>query len=168
MIESRLMEPKHEGAVASINIMQLVEDQWRMYQGLRLEMLLTDPQAFHPQAFADFEAQEDKWRRNITDGIILVAYDEFGPAGMIRGVIDEDRAVARNMYSRLTHRGQGVGRKLMEELLRKFEETQATVAELEVESTQIPAQAMYQSFGFFETGRVEEGDHFMITMQKPL
>ncbi len=78
MIESRLMEPKHEGAVTSINTIQLEEDQWRMYQGLRLEMLLTDPQAFPPQAFADLEAPEEKWRRNIQDGIILVAMMSSG------------------------------------------------------------------------------------------
>ncbi len=54
----------------------------------------------------------------------------------------------------------------MEELLRKFEETQATVVKPEVESAQT-AQAMYQSFGFFETGRVKESDHFMITSKSP-
>lgn len=132
-------------------------------------MLQTDPAAFPPQAFADLEAPEEKWRQNINNGIILVAFDGTNPAGMVRGTYDGEKAVARNMYTRLLYRGQGIGRQLMADLLQIFQaEGRANVIELEVEDTQKAALSMYQSFGFSEVGRASEADHFMITMQKPL
>ncbi len=162
------MEPRRERELSQIHIEQLVRDQWKVYEGLRHEMLQTDPNAFPPQAFADLQAPEEKWRKNIERGIILVAFDLNRPAGMVRGVIEGDKAIARNMYTRLTHRGQGVGRRLMEELIVRCSGMGVGLMELEVENTQTAALSMYQSFGFVETGRLTEADHFMITMQKPL
>lgn len=164
------MEPiGNEHVPTSIAIRQLVPDEWRDYQNLRHEMLRTDPAAFPPQAFADLEAPEEKWRANIESGIILVAYDGNQPAGMVRGTYDGNRAIARNMYTRLMHRGFGVGRQLMAELLARFEqEGRAELVELEVEDTQATARNMYERFGFSEVGRVPEGQKFMITMQKRL
>lgn len=163
------MEPKSEREIFPFEIRQLTPDEWRTYQGLRLEMLLTDPSAFPPQAFADRSAPEEKWRQNISEGIILVAFDGQQPAGMVRGTITEERAKARNMYTRLLYRGQGVGKKLMQELLQRFEaDGGVNVVELEVEDTQQPALRMYEQFGFYQTASQEEDNHFMITMQKTL
>ncbi len=163
------MEPRSEGYTPQITIQRLGQDQWQVYRGLRHEMLQTDPAAFPPQAFADLEAPEEKWRANIEGGIVLVAFDGEKPSAIVRGTYDGDVAIARNMYTRLTHRGMGVGKQLMAELLTQFEaEGIAHTVRLEVEDTQTAARRMYGQFGFVETGRVAENKKFMITMERPL
>lgn len=163
------MEPNPERTQPPVNIQRLTPDQWKIYQGLRYEMLMTDPSAFPPQAFNDLQQPEEKWRSNIADGIVLVAFDGLQPAGMVRGTISGEKGIARNMYTRLMYRSQGVGRRLMTELLAKFEASDGiNLVELEVEDTQLPARRMYEQFGFRQSGIQPEGNHFMITMQKTL
>jgi ribosomal-protein-alanine N-acetyltransferase len=79
------------------------------------------------------------------------------PAGEVAGylflmfVLDEctvmDIAVQRQM------RGQGVARRLMEEMLAVCGERRCRTVHLEVRPSATPAIALYRSFGFVDSGR---------------
>lgn len=153
----------------SIVIRQIDEDSWRDYERIRHEMLEKDPAAFPMQAFANLSDPEEKWRERIRQGDVLLAYDHERPIGMIRVTYSDDTATVRNMYTNNEYRGQGLGKQLMVAGMSAVEVRDMTLAELEVEDTQLAARAMYTKFGFSEVGSVpNERGGCMITMQKNL
>ena len=166
-MEREILTKEH--AQVSMGIRELTPEDWRDYAFLRREMLLSDPEAFPPQAFADLSDPEEKWRERIASGDVILAYDGDTPIGMIRVTYNGETANIWNMYTNADYRGQGLGKKLMTTAMGKIFNSGVRVAELEVEDTQVPARTMYERvFGFREIGRVPEGNGFMITMQKPL
>lgn len=158
-------------------IRQITQDSWADYEEIRHDMLFQDQTAFPPQAFNDLLSTEQDWRRRINEGMVLLAYEGDTAVGMIRATFEDNTAIARNMYTRPSHRGIGLGRLLMQDLIDKVSLLHTAEAmELEVEDTQLPAIRMYEKFGFGEVGRVPEKrtihgadtDGFMITMRKPI
>ena len=70
-----------------------------------------------------------------------------------------------SMYVTATHRGQGVGRRLLQTILAALEDDPALIrAILHVSRVQLPAQRLYASLGFVPVG--EEEDE--IVMERPL
>ena len=164
--EKRLTEENR----SIVSIRELTSDDWKDYELLRHEMLRSDPEAFPPQAYYDLRDAEDVWRRRIEQGIVLVAYNNGSPIGMVRATFDSDKSRVWNMYAQKEYRGAGVGKKLMGELMTKIIARGVKLVDLEVEDTQVLARMMYENtFGFKESGRVpNERGGYMITMQKTL
>ncbi len=52
-----------------------------------------------------------------------------------------------------THRGQGIGRTLMNEILKAANEQELQFVTLEVRESNIPAITLYESFGFEQVGK---------------
>ena len=163
------MRNDKEGVGQSVRLEQIGEDRWRDYQCIRIEMLDSDPSAFPPQAERDRFDPEEVWRSKINSGIIILAYDGDAPVGMVRGTTSGQKGTIRNMYTRKSHRGIGIGEQLFTGVLNSLQRRgDISIVDLEVEDTQLPAIALYKSKGFEEIKRVPEGDGFMITMEKPL
>lgn len=166
-----------EALKPAIAIRQITQDSWADYEEIRHDMLFQDQSAFPPQAFNDLLSTEQDWRRRINTGMVLLAYERDLAVAMVRATFENRTAVARNMYTRPSHRGIGLGKRLMQDLIDRVAllDTVDTI-ELEVEDTQLPAIRMYEKFGFQEVGRVPEKrtiygadtDGFMITMRKPI
>ena len=159
-----------EAILSAIGIQELTPEEWRDYESMRHEMLRSDPDAFPPQAFLDFQQTEEFWRERITQDIVLVAYDQKKPIGMIRATFDQDSSKIWNMFTQKEYRGLGLGKRLMGEMIEKIALRGSTTVELEVEDTQIPARTMYENvFGFKESSRAaNERGGYMITMKRSL
>ncbi len=166
-----------EALAPQIIINHITQDSWADYEEIRHDMLFQDQSAFPPQAFNDLLSTEQDWRRRINNGMVLLAYEGNTAVAMVRATFEDKTAVARNMYTRPSHRGTGLGKLLMQDLIDRITSLHTIeTIELEVEDTQLPAIRMYEKFGFREIGRVPEKrtihgvdtDGFMITMRKPL
>jgi ribosomal protein S18 acetylase RimI-like enzyme len=153
---------------SNVLIHAITQDAWKDYEYLRHEMLRSDPEAFPPQAYDDLHEVEEVWRRRIEQGIVLIAYDNGSPVGMVRATFNGESSRVWNMYAQKEYRGAGIGKKLMGELMVKIKLRGVKHVDLEVEDTQILARMMYENiFGFKESDRVpNERDGYMITMQK--
>jgi len=124
---------------------------------LRLEALQRDPEAFSAslEEYQSLSLEEVKRRLwSSADAFVVGALDQselVGMAGFYREQNPKTRHKGRvwGVYVSASSRGQGIGRKIMHNLL----ERAATIAEIDqvllsVTSTQHAALALYQSLGF--------------------
>lgn len=86
-------------------------------------------------------------------GIFLVAHIEGKVAGYACAWILADEAHVTNIAVHPEHRRQGLGRKLILELLLRAQERGAICATLEVRAGNEAAIAMYEGLGFESCGR---------------
>lgn len=154
----------------SITIRQIDPEEWLTYKNIRLEMLDSDPEAFPQQAFNDRQDPQERWIDRIKKGIVLVAFEDKKPVGMVRGIplADSTQATIMNMYVNKDYRGQRIGELLLEDVVRNLKSLGISKMILEVEDTQDSAIKMYQKHGFAETNRIKQGDRdgAMIVMEK--
>lgn len=155
---------KKEEKEISIEIVELSPDQWRSFQDLKLQSLEEEP-----IAFADKDLTSRKWKdreekewREILEGKIsggrlgesinLFAKHSDDLVGMVSAIIleSEEYKVAKiqSMYVQKDFRGFGIGRKLLEDLLKRLREKEIIKAELNVVPTQEVAISLYDSLGF--------------------
>jgi ribosomal-protein-alanine N-acetyltransferase len=82
-----------------------------------------------------------------------VAETDDGPVGYIvaRRVLDEGEIL--NLGVALPVRRRGVGRALVRRVLTTFVAAGVTAVFLEVRASNLPAQRLYEAFGFREVGR---------------
>lgn len=155
-----------------IEIIIATPDVWQAAREIRLESLLRDPQAFgstYAEAVDRTEADWRAWlsRPGLTMLLARTAGQPVGIVGALRDFDPDDRSVAMivSMYVTATHRGQGVGRRLLQTILAALEDDPALIrAILHVSRVQLPAQRLYASLGFVPVG--EEEDE--IVMERPL
>ena len=98
-----------EALAPQIIINHITQDSWADYEEIRHDMLFQDQSACPPQAFNDLLSTEQDWRRRINNGMVLLAYEGNTAVAMVRATFEDKTAVARNMYTRPSHRGIGLG-----------------------------------------------------------
>jgi GNAT superfamily N-acetyltransferase len=86
------------------------------------------------------------------------------------GPLDRDTAEVRRMYVLKSHRRCGVARALLEHLERAASALHYTALRLETGNRQLPAMALYESFGFRRIAPfgVHAGDPTSVCYEKPL
>jgi ribosomal protein S18 acetylase RimI-like enzyme len=159
----------------------LNSDDWEITKSISLESLRDSPQAFGSNYEKNLEYDEAKWRlysNPITSGShanTVVAFDENGQAvgKAILIIRSEDKAEIAGMYVNPKHRGQGLGRKLIEKAIESIPEgIGIKILEMSVNPIQTPAYKLYESMGFKEVKResmlLGDGKEYdVITLQKP-
>ncbi len=164
-------------------LIRLLEaDDWEITKSITLESLKDSPQAFGTNYEKNLGYDEAKWRSystSISSGShanTIIAFDETGQAvgKAILIIRSEDNAEIAGMYVNPKHRGQGLGRKLIEKAIESIPEDKGIkTLEMSVNPVQIPAYKLYVSLGFEEVKKeamiLGDGKEYdVITLQKTI
>ncbi|HTF11462.1 MAG TPA: GNAT family N-acetyltransferase [Asanoa sp.] len=138
-----------------VDLRVLSDDDWKVWQELRLAALAEAPYAFG-STLADWEhAGEDKWRDRlrIPDALDLVAYLGEDPVGMASGVPAGAGAIEIiSVWVSPAGRGHGVGDALISAIAHWAAASGATVVRLSVRSDNAAAVRLYERAGFVHIG----------------
>jgi ribosomal protein S18 acetylase RimI-like enzyme len=134
-----------------------------IFKAARLRALQDTPSAFgstyaKESLLTDADWVERAGRWNGETSILLLAMDEGIAVGIAGSYLDHDdasRAQLISMWTAPTHRHQGVGRLLVNEILGWTSQRSARTLQLMVTSSNEPAISFYQRLGFTFTGRTE-------------
>lgn len=145
--------------VPSIRI--LAADDWRLYRDVRLRALADSPDAFGSTLGAEAGRPDAEWAWRLASGadvrVSLPLVAELGGAlvGLAWGRIDAstpDVAALYQMWVAPTHRGRGVGQKLLETVIAWATAQNAAFLELGVTCGDSPARRLYERAGFKPLG----------------
>jgi ribosomal protein S18 acetylase RimI-like enzyme len=146
-----------------ISIRRVTRREVAAFKDTRLRALQEAPQAFGSTYAREVKFADEEWlarteRWNGEKGIGFLAMDGEVACGIAGSFLDEPdatRAVLVAMWTAPTHRRQGTGRLLVNEVLAWADSRKARVLRLMVTSTNQPAIRFYEALGFTMTGRTE-------------
>lgn len=164
----------------NINIILLKPSEWKVYKTIQLEALKNDPGSFGASYDEWVNFSDEKWqeRPSNKDSMIFIALDEEKPIGLV-GIHFEEQNGEKSahiwgMYVDKDYRGLGLGRQLLQKAFDSVKDTSLVrKVKLMVEYNPTPAQSLYRSLGFQETGTIDYvlGDkrkHKLYKMEKLL
>jgi ribosomal protein S18 acetylase RimI-like enzyme len=133
------------------------------FKDVRLRALQDAPYAFGSTYARESQFAESEWlarveRWNGERGAGFLAMDGGSPcgiAGALLDLTDPTRAQLVSMWTAPTHRQRGVGRLLVNEVLRWAQSRQVQLLLLMVTSTNHHAIRFYEGLSFTRTGRTE-------------
>lgn len=138
-------------------VCRLLPSQWQVYRGVRLAMLLDEPQAFGSTFAREVVFGDDEWRARASGAPIWLARDGQLPVGAVtlfrypEQRADEACLVA--MWVAAHARGRGVGDALVTALLEHGRSVGLRRVTLDVAHANVRAIAFYERMGFTPTGR---------------
>jgi len=146
-----------------ITLVPITAANVQLFKDVRLRALADTPSAFgsiyaQEAAFPDSEWLRRALRWNGEKGIGLLAMDgpaACGIAGSFLRENDPAKAQLISMWTAPTHRQQGIGRLLVNEILRWAAGRNVRELFLMVTSVNQPAMLFYDRLGFTRTGRTE-------------
>lgn len=171
--------------MTDVDIRILTAEDASAWRSVRLEALENDPEAFGASIEAHHRLTDDEIRGrvmlDISNKFVLGAFvhgELVGTAGFVRepGLKERHKGRVWGVYLRSSHRGTGVGRRMMTLLLehaRKIEGLEQI--NISVATTQTAAMALYRSLGFVSYGcepralrvhgRYIDEEHLMLQLQ---
>jgi ribosomal protein S18 acetylase RimI-like enzyme len=146
-----------------INLEPITLRNEMLFKAVRLQALQESPSAFgstyaRESQFSDAEWSERIQRWNGRNGIGFLAMDLAVPCGIAGGLLDEgqpSQVQLVSMWIAPSHRRQGVGRMLVNEVLSWAHGRSAETLTLMVTSGNEAAIRFYERLGFVMTGRTE-------------
>jgi ribosomal protein S18 acetylase RimI-like enzyme len=134
-----------------------------LFKAVRLRALQDAPSAFASSYAKEAGLTDEEWITRATrwngEGMIgLIAMDEKIACGLVASYLDaEDASLAHliSMWTAPSHRQLGIGRRLVEEILRWARSKNVRTVQLFVTSNNEAAISFYKSLGFSLTGRSE-------------
>jgi len=143
---------------SNVRIVHLTPEDWEILRKLKLRSLQQEPIAFldYGKGIQTYlERTEDEWRKKLDEqassAVYVFAQENGQFIGMVNARIDEKEkeALIQHLYVDPDHRGQMVGKRLLETLLQKLKDRgEIGKAKLAVLGTQKPAIRLYESLGF--------------------
>jgi ribosomal protein S18 acetylase RimI-like enzyme len=145
-----------------VEIRRLVESDWEQYRTLRLESLMTDPDAFGADLAETQARPPQHWMDRLKpnpNAFMLGAWDGDRLVGMVGfrrddGPKDRHKGLLFSMYVSPGARRSGTGRQLVTKALEEARQMEGLVqVDLMVVAENEPAVRLYQSIGFITYGR---------------
>jgi len=145
----------------SISIRRFTADEWRTYRDVRLRALSESPDAFGSTYEREVVLADDDWRERVAvgataaDQLPLVALVDGVPAGLSWGRVHDEEPDVAHIYSVWVapeHRGLGIARLLMEEVIAWARAFGVRVVRLDVTVGNRGAEQLYRGLGFIEVG----------------
>ena len=143
-----------------IEVKTLPPERWREARELRLHALKTDPIAFGSSYEEEENLAEAEWQRRMKNA--LFALSDGKPVGTITYLFSDrvkGKHIARifGVYVDPNYRGQGLGRKLLENALELIQENKGVVkVQLMVNQEQGVAVTLYKGMGFDVVGQMKK------------
>ena len=150
--------------MSSVKIRTFQKDEWASHRKLRLDSLAESPNAFGGSLEQALELPDTEWfsrlAKSDSDGINLpLLAESMGEGiGLAWGRIhlsDMDTVHVYQMWVNPNHRGQGIGRQLLKEILKWANSQNAKKVALAVSCVNSPAKNLYESEGFVDIGETE-------------
>lgn len=140
----------------SIKISKLLPAEWQEYKNLRLEALREDPLAFGASYAEALKRDDNHWQKRShgPEGIILIARNNGKAIAMAGAYREEGEKLSHiayvwGVYVNAVYRGQGIGRKLLENLFKEIDKIGGIEKiNLNVNTTQQSAVRLYEKLGF--------------------
>ena len=145
----------------NVEIRRIGRDEWQELRELRLRALLDAPDVFgstHDQEASD---PEDEWRNWVADGaeggsgFAAIAVGPVGWVGMAVGAPHREHPGELGLFAMWVDpfvRGEGIGRRLVNEVLGWARATGCRSIRLRVTSTNEVAIRLYERCGFLDDG----------------
>ncbi|MEM6903172.1 MAG: GNAT family N-acetyltransferase [Pseudomonadota bacterium] len=124
------------------------------YRALRLEALERDPIAFGATLEEDQEKSRPWFRRSLNEHTVFGASDADGKLIASAGFFRSDRVKSRHkamiygLYVTQTHRGKGIGRALLQRLIKTAKEQSIEQLQICAVTDNTSAANLYESLGF--------------------
>ncbi|MEO6509175.1 MAG: GNAT family N-acetyltransferase [Patescibacteria group bacterium] len=156
----------------TITIQQLQSDEWKIFKNVRLEALKQNPGVFKEKYEEASTYHDSYWEEKLSapHRIFLVARDRekyIGLAGAAPSNREENMAIIMRVSVDKEHRGKGIGKMLMKELLSKITVMpEVKTLKLWVEKDNIPAYNLYKGLGFEIIGEETYNDMETFVMIK--
>lgn len=158
---ARCLQRPWVGLLISVN--RITTQNAAFYKAIRLRALQDAPYAFGSTFARESKFSDGEWlarieRWNGESGIGVLAMDgeiACGIAGSFLDDADATRATLVSMWTAPTHRRQGTGRLLVNEVIAWACSRKAGALHLMVTSVNEPAIRFYERLGFTKTGRTE-------------
>jgi ribosomal protein S18 acetylase RimI-like enzyme len=135
-------------------------DEWQQLRDTRLRALADAPTAFGT-THAEASTRPEGWWRDWAERsaasdtqAMFLAWHDGAPVG-IAGAFDDGRWNVVSMWVDPAHRGSGVGRALLDAVVGFARDRGATHVTLGVTDGNDAARALYERYGFAETGAAE-------------
>lgn len=143
--------------MSDVRTEEVGSDDWSAWRDIRLRSLSRDPDAFGSTYEREAEFVEATWRSRIdgTSGPGILAYADEVPVGMGAGWLYEPgRLMVVAMWTEPDWRGRGVGRQVLDHVVRWADE-RALAVDLWVADANPGARRLYERNGFRSDGRTE-------------
>lgn len=143
-------------------IVRLTPDDWQELKSIRLRAVQAEPAAFGRTLEEESAKSEEVWRKQLAESSYYVARVDGQTVGMVCWVPEHGEKVKHfariyGVYVDAAARGTGVGRALMEAILKDLSSVPGLVkARLYVAVSQTAAQALYEKLGFKKVGLLEK------------
>ena len=143
------------------SIRTFAADEWRLYRDLRVRALADSPNAFGSTLAAEAGRPDAEWARRLASSADLRVsrplVAELGGelVGLAWGRIDmsaPDVAALYQMWVAPTHRGRGVGQKLLKAVIAWATAQNVAALDLGVTCGDSPARRLYERAGFKPLG----------------
>ncbi|HVB51617.1 MAG TPA: GNAT family N-acetyltransferase [Acidimicrobiales bacterium] len=148
-----------------MRVNRITVEEWSLWRELRLQALEEAPYAFG-STLADWQRegdQEQRWRLRLESvDFNAIATLEGRNAGMVSGVLGNQRVELISMWVAPFARGRKVGDALVDSVIQWAEELNITSVELSVKEDNILAIALYTRHGFADAGINNRDDNLGI------
>lgn len=144
--------------MSNIYVGEIPSSRWEEYKALRLHALATEPQAFGSSHEEKVKLPDESWIKKIENHEVLFALVDDELVGMV-GYWFESRTKTRHIalifgaFVKKEHRGKGIGKLLLEAVLKKIQERSEIIkVRLTVSALQEDAIRLYKKYGFKKVG----------------
>lgn len=152
-----------EKIINDVSFVSLAPSGWKQYKQLQIDAFSSDPEAFSTTFKEAITYPDSHWEDKLTEPNRILLFAKYNEQliGMVGAHLKRedggDVVVITGMYVKKRFRGQGIARKLLEEMQNAIDKKfKAAKMKLWVCEAQKPAIGMYQQMGFVEVGRKED------------